>query len=227
MEDDDAPLRNRTTWICCICQQKKTAVKFLGHYKGYGLFGGGTAIRICCRQCEAAFLALPAGQQAFYIQRRCELAFPRGQVIYSLVDPESHLERYIGRTHDQKKRLGKHLQDRTDVPGTWGLDENQKNWYTRANWMHDLHNKGLRPTMAVLREVEIAPMAIEWETRYILHGLQQGWPLVNMESAMETLIARARASQLDFLHCSFESLVHERFIHEKGIEAFVRQFYRH
>jgi hypothetical protein len=139
-------------------------------------------------------------------------------VIYDLVDPESHLVGYIGRTHEQKKRMQKHLKDFADV----GRGE----YYSKATWMYDLHKKGLQPTMKVLREVEIAPMSIEWERRYILHGIQQGWPLTNMEVSAEELVARARASKLDFLHCSFESLVHESFVNDKGIEAFVHAYYR-
>jgi hypothetical protein len=79
--------------------------------------------------------------------------------------------------------------------------------------------------MKVLQEVTIAPKVIEWETRYILHGIQQSWPLTNYEISAERLVASAKASALDFLHCSFESLVHEQFISEHGIEAFVRRFY--
>ena len=207
--------------ICPICSTSTPVYKFLDHYQGYTLFGGGTAIRICCRKCEAAFLALSASNQSFYIRQRCELAFPRGQVIYNLVDPESHLVRYIGRTHDLKKRFQRHLSERSNVPAVL----NEKPYYSRPNWMHDMHSKGLRPTEKILKEVEIAPTAIEWETRYILHGFQQDWPLTNIESAIEELVAKARASQLDFLRCSFESLVHERFVSDDGIEAFVRKFY--
>ncbi len=71
-----------------------------------------------------------------------------------------------------------------------------------------------------------APQAIEWEERYILHGIQQGWPLLNIETTLETLVARTKASQLDFLHCSFEDLAQEKFVHKKGIMAFIRQYYR-
>ncbi len=205
---------------CCICQQKKGF--YLNSYHGYDLWGGGTAIRLFCGECEDAFLALPASRQAFYIRSRCNLAFPPGQVIYAMRDPESHLVRYIGRTHDLKKRFQRHLSERSNIPAI--LNEP---YYSRPNWMYDLFSKGLRPLPPeVIREVEIAPMVIEWETRYILHGFQQGWPLTNIESAMETLIAQVKASRLDFLHCSFEDLVQEGFIHENGIEAFVRKFYR-
>jgi len=206
---------------CCVCQQKMGY--FLGHYQGYAPWGGGTAIRLFCYKCgEKGFLSLSPSQQAFYIRSRCDLVFPRGQVIYGLVDPESHLVRNVGRTHTPTKRMSAHLRDRRED----FADVGNGPYYSKATWMNDLRIKGLRPTMKILREVEVAPMVIEWERRYILHGIQQGWPLTNMEVSSEGLVTRARASQLDFLHCSFESLVHENFVHEKGIEAFVHAYYR-
>jgi hypothetical protein len=176
-------------------------------------------IYLYCRPCEKAFLALSASQQTFYIRSRCDLVFPRGQVVYVLRDVEI---RYVGRTHEQKRRMQKHLKDCYE--GLTCIGDHQ--YYGRANWMHDLQMKGIQPTMEVLYDVEIAPQVIEWERRYILHGLQQGWQLTNHESSIETLVARARASQLDFLRCSFESLVEEKFVSEHGIEAFVRRYYR-
>lgn len=210
--------------ICLICQERKLQFDFVDHHQDYVLRRDGHNIYLYCRSCEEAFLALPASHQTFSIQSRCNLVFPRGQVIYGLIDPESHLVRNVGRTHLPTKRLGQHLRERHNRIVTVGEDE--KPWYTKANWMYDLHMKGLRPTMEIFREVEVAPLVIEWEKRYILYGLQQGWPLVNHEASSEELVARARSSQLDFLRCSFESLVRERFAHDKGIEAFVRTFYR-
>lgn len=208
--------------ICLVCQEQKLYLAFARSHRGYGLRRDGHNIYLYCRSCEQAFLALPEAQQAFYIRARCNLVFPSGQVIYGLADPESHLIRNIGRTHLPTKRLAAHLRDRHE-----GLtDVGTARYYSKANWMHDLHVKGLRPTMEVLKEVEIAPMCIEWERRYILHGIQQGWPLTNVETIDEGLLACAKASTLDFLHCSFESLVQERFARENGIEAFVRAFYR-
>jgi hypothetical protein len=211
---------------CSLCGQKKHWRTFTGRYKGYPLVRDGTYIYLCCRDCEPAFLALPISQQAFYIRARCNLAFPPGQVIYGLVDPESYLVRNVGRTAQPKKRLQEHLQDQSDRQPVIMSHGQPKSYYSKANWMHDLYAKGKTPTMKILQEVEVAPTVIEWERRYILHGIQQGWPLVNIESAMDDLVTAARTSQLDFLHCSFEDLVQERFVLEKGIEAFVHQFYR-
>lgn len=103
---------------------------------------------------EAAFLELPTSQQAFYIRARCDLVFPPGQVIYALVDPESHLVRNVGRTHTPTKRFGQHLRHRREE--LINVSEG-KLYYSKANWMHDLHSKGLHPTMEILREVEVCP----------------------------------------------------------------------
>jgi hypothetical protein len=100
---------------CCVCQQKKG--NLLGHYQGYALYGGGTAIRLYCHKCEKEFLGLPIGQQAFYIRSRCNLAFPSGQISYGLTD-ETDTIYYIGRTSDQKRRFQDHLKDVADVAVT-------------------------------------------------------------------------------------------------------------
>jgi hypothetical protein len=216
--------RNARSVPCCVCQQKKGFA--LNTYQGYHLWGGGTAIRLHCNgtACEQAFMALPISQQAFYIRSRCNLAFPQGQVIYKLVDPETRDIRYIGRTHTPSKRLNKHMRDRSDVPFLVGPEE--KPYYTRANWVHDLHCKGLVPAMEIVKHIEVAPTVIEWETRYILHGLQQGWPLVNIESANDDKVAEAKVCTLDFLNDSFDALVQAGFFHSDGIEAFVYAYYR-
>ena len=41
------------------------------------------------------------------------------------------------------------------------------NYYTRANWIHDLHEHGLVPGVKELMAVEIAPTTIERERRHI------------------------------------------------------------
>jgi len=33
----------------------------------------------------------------------------------------------------------------------------------------------LEPSMKIIKYVDISPKAPEWERRYILHGIQQGW----------------------------------------------------
>src|SRR5258708_16009438 len=213
----------RQKWICCMCQEKKRAGEFASKHQGYDLFGGGTAIRLYCRKCKEAFLGLPRGHQSFYIRSRCDEPFPAGQMIYSLIDPESHLVRYIGRTHDLKKRFQRHLSERSNEPAVL----NGIQYYSRSNWMYDLFSKGLRPSPPdVVNEVRIAPAVIEWETRYILHGFQQDWPLVNIESAVDDFVARAKASTLDFLDVPFDALLREGFFREDGIEAFVHAHYR-
>src|SRR5258708_38623729 len=129
----------------------------------------------------------------------------------------------MGRTHDLKERFQRHLRERSNVPAVL----NGIQYYSRANWMYDLFSEGRKPSPPeVVKEVKIAPTVIEWETRYILHGFQQDWPLVNIESAIDAFVSRAKASTLDFLNASFDPLVREGFFHEDGIEAFIHAYYR-
>lgn len=203
--------------VCCVCGEQKLYLDFPHQHQDYSLRADGANIYLYCHACKKAFLALPASQQALYIQSRCNRTFLSGQVIYGLVCPETQSVRYIGRTHLPAKRLGQHLKDRSE--------HFEEPYYTRANWMHDLHAKGLQPTMETLMEVQSAPTVLEWEHRYILHGIQQRWNLVNNEVAVQELVARTRSSHLDFLRCSFDDLVRERFASGKGTQAFVRTFY--
>jgi hypothetical protein len=197
---------------------------FLSHYDGYALCGNGTWISLCCKGCESAFRALPPRQQRMYIHACCQRSFPSGQVIYAEVDPETGDIRYIGRTNKPKRRHAQHLGDVSPAAGQWGSE--RQAWYTRRNWMHALSEKGVTPSMQILQTVEVSPFVVEWEQRYIWHGIQQGWKLLNMETMDTRLVARVKASLLDFLQVPFEILVQQCFFSSYGLEAFLHRWYQ-
>lgn len=200
---------------CCLCQRKTARQDFLSHYEGYALSGNGAWISLCCRGCEATFGALAPALQQRWIAQRCQRSFPSGQVIYAEVDPQTGEIRYIGRTSRPKRRHAQHVSDVAPVAGPW---------YTRRNWMHTLAQQGLAPSMQVLHPVEVSPLVLAWERRYILHGLQQGWPLLNNEMMDAELVARVKASSNDFLQAPFQLLVQQHFFAVHGLEAFLHQW---
>jgi len=209
---------------CCLCQRKTSRRNFLSQIRGYALSGNGAALSLCCQACEADFLTLSDVQQSLSIRSCCQNTFPDGQVIYAEVDPETQEIRYIGRTGKPKRRHAQHLSDRSSREGQWGPKRTV--WYTRRNWMQALAEKALTPSMKILHAVETAPLVLEWEQRFIFHGLQQGWNLLNWETMDTELVTHARASYIDFFTIPFEVLVQQRFFSPYGLIAFLHRWYQ-
>lgn len=217
-------LLERRLHPCCLCQKKTPRCNFLSHFDGYVLSGNGTAISLCCKGCEEAFLELSELQQRMFIRLCCQRTFPTGQVIYAEVDPETHEVRYIGRTGRPERRHAQHLRDASPTVRLWGAAK--KAWYTRGNWIQALSDKGLKPSMQIFQTIEISPLVVEWEQRYIWHGIQQGWRLLNGETMDEGLVARIKAASFDFLKVPFEMLVQQHFFSSRGLAAFLRSWYQ-
>ena len=76
--------------------------------------------------------------------------------------------------------------------------------------------------MHILHSVAVSPLVVEWEQRYIWHGMQQGWRLLNAQTMDEGLVARVNAARFDFLQVPFEILVQQHFFSRNGLEAFLR-----
>ncbi len=206
---------------CCLCQQKVLRRDFLSSYAGYALCGYGTCISLCCQRCETTFSRLSSPRQRQLIHVCCQRTFPPGQVIYAEVDPETEEIRYLGRTGNPRRRHAQHLDDITPTEGQWGAE--RRAWYTRSNWMYALVEKGLEPSMHI-STIERSPLVVEWEQRFIWHGIQQGWRLLNVETMDDGLTARVRASSLNFLQVSFEQLVQQGFFSSHGLAAFLRMW---
>jgi hypothetical protein len=217
-------LRERQQLACCLCQRKTPRRDFLSRYDGYALCGDGVYLSLCCKRCEAAFRALSDSRQWLYIDACCQRTFPPGQVIYAEVDPETGEIRYVGRTSRPKRRHAQHLDDASSVAGRWGTE--RRAWYTCSNWIYTLAQKGLSPSMQILYNVDVSPLVVEWEQRYIWHGIQQGWDLLNVETMDAALVARIRASRLDFLTAPFEMLVQQRFFSPHGLVALLHRWYQ-
>jgi hypothetical protein len=217
-------LRERHQLACCLCQQKTSRRNFLSSYEGYALCGDGACISLCCQGCASAFRALSPSQQGMYIHACCQRSFPSGQVIYAEVDPEAGEIRYVGRTGKPQRRHAQHLNDASPTSVQWGAE--RKAWYTRSNWVHALSEKGLTPSMQILQNVEVSSLVVEWEQRFIWHGIQRGWKLLNGEAMDETLVARVKAARFDFLQVPFDLLVLQQFFSSHGLAAFLHKWHQ-
>lgn len=221
-------MREKQQIPCVLCGQGMRNV--LMRFDDYHLYGGGTKINLCCLSCQPAFQALPKAKQRFYIRARVNLAFPSSQVIYAEVDPLTREKRYIGRTKHAARRHSQHkLNIHAERPilrfYDWKKEQYVETaWYSRANWMYDLAQQGFSPKQHILLDVQPAAYVIEYETRYILHAIQQGWPILNVE-AQRPSAEQVRSSTLDFLHASFADLVDDGWFMRDGIESFIRAWY--
>jgi len=64
------------------------------------------------------------------------------QFIYGLIDPETNLIRYVGKTNNLKSRFNKHLSEC-----------NKKGFWTPKNkWIRSLKERGLSPIMSIIEE---------------------------------------------------------------------------
>ncbi|MBA2394326.1 MAG: hypothetical protein H0V70_16480 [Ktedonobacteraceae bacterium] len=219
-----AALLERRMPVCCLCQKRVVHRNFLATFNGYILCGDGIAFSLCCEDCAMAFHKLSSAQQDIYIHACCQRTFPMGQVIYAEVDPLTDEIRYVGRTGRPERRHAQHLCDRSAIAGQWGAQKTA--CYTRRNWMQALVEQGLQPSMQILYHVGISPLVLEWEQRFIWHGMQQGWRLLNWETMDENLVARVRTAHYNFLQTPFELLVEQHFFAANDLVAFLHTRYQ-
>lgn len=89
--------------------------------------------------------------------------------IYALIDPLSHMIRYIGVTKHIKLRFRQHL---------YCNDSNDSNHRKNA-WIRGLQAKGLRPELAIIEHVEGKYYAKRREDYWIAYYRDLGMPLTN------------------------------------------------
>lgn len=214
-----AAVQQQRQVACCLCQKKTSRRDFLSHYEEYALCGAGTWISLCCQGCEESFKGLSENRQEYLIRLCCQRAFPAGQVIYAEVAPQTGEIRYIGRTGRPQRRHRQHLKDASS--GVEGCGIQGTAYYSLGAWISALSEKGLEPSMCILQTIADSALVVEWEQRYIWHAMQQGWRILNVETANEVLLARIKASPLDFLRTPFEQLVRQGFFPSHGLVAFL------
>ena len=92
--------------------------------------------------------------------------------------------------------------------------------------MYALLEKGLTPSMQILQNIAVSPLVVEWEQRFIWHGMQRGWKLLNGEAMDETLVARTQEARFDFLQVPFELLVQQQFFSSHSLAAFLHKWHQ-
>lgn len=89
--------------------------------------------------------------------------------IYFLHDPENYSKGYIGRSRSPKSRFQKHISD--DKLSTWTPT-------FKRTWIRSLLNKGLRPIMMIIDEVDNLDGNF-WERHYVSLFRSWGFELKN------------------------------------------------
>ena len=135
-------------------------------------------------------------------ERESELPRLLGQQsIYTLDCPVTGHARYVGRTNNPKRRLTDHKGDYFDMEGH----------KDKRVWIACLREQGLSPRMTIVeKSVDPPEWAAVRELQWLLHYLQQGALLTNIEAAPAThphLVRLLPTIQADLLNEPVGSLV--------------------
>lgn len=142
--------RNRQIYpLCPMCSAPTRLWDFLREYRGYHL----DLIKVCCKQCIPAFLALPESAQLEQLRRAMVKAYGDTAVIYALQYDEQFPCQHIGRTKRYERRMAEYKQD----------------WY-----------KEIKRHFA-LQQLSFGPLSMEYESRWMMHALKCRWPIDNFE----------------------------------------------
>lgn len=85
--------------------------------------------------------------------------------IYALIEPDTRLIRYIGKSIRPLARLRAHIND--------------KSICHRTNWIKSLKERGLEPALLIIEEIIGEWPWQEAEMFWIAYAKKHGWPLVN------------------------------------------------
>jgi len=115
-------------------------------------------------------------------------------LIYTLTCPLLGMVRYVGIT---MQSLNKRLQGH--VRGDSGTKR-------KNDWIEALKQHDLKPVIALVSEAPNEQQAKRAEMQYILHYIQQGYPLVNGEAMDSQLVLDTQNSMINFLEASEEEI---------------------
>lgn len=89
--------------------------------------------------------------------------------IYILIDPETNMVRYVGKSNNPNKRLYQHII----------RSKNSKGHSHKINWIKSLDVKGLKPIISIIDEVKYEDWEIS-ESYWIAQFKQWGFKLTNL-----------------------------------------------
>lgn len=194
MSNEEKRKRNRAVYpICQLCQQPAHYRDFIFRHRGLTA----DTIKICCKPCVGQFNTLPEEKQREFIRLACVVTYGPEQYIYQIVNPETRVPFYVGRSKNAAKRFKQHMRELTR-PNDTSMFLPEEKLYSSHDMMRDLMARGLTPGLVIIERVTPGAAAVEREIRHILNGIQRAWPLLNMEAYKPEVQEMARAA-LDFL----------------------------
>jgi hypothetical protein len=86
--------------------------------------------------------------------------------IYILIDPETNIVKYVGKSNNPKRRFGRHLSRKTNA--------------RKQQWLNALKNKDLKPELLIIDNVNNSEWEF-WEYHYINLYKSWGFDLLNLQ----------------------------------------------
>lgn len=128
--------------------------------------------------------------------------------VYALIDPRDNAVRYIGITHDVYQRMRQHSR----CIG----DNEQKN-----AWIQELQDLQLMFHMHVIEQVSTVEKALERESYWIHHYLQQGIPLLNISGTKlpepsQTNVTPTRPQRVGFIRYSSAKFLYKLYFPDEN-----------
>jgi hypothetical protein len=227
MESDQLSIvcLSKNTYECPLCQELKHAHEFSLEINSFAA----SDARLFCGDCLDVFNAMPNRERSYFLRSRFEAFYGAVQYIYGLVDPNTNLVRYIGRTKDLKKRFREHLRRgkltrwRKKLPIICECYEYKSpvpSGYRSKSWIADLARMDKVPILQVLETVKPGVFVCEREMRWVSYQIQLGVPLLNVEDSSENVRNLVRGYDESFLTLPMEQLVKDGFVDQMYLLCF-------
>ncbi len=112
--------------------------------------------------------------------------------VYELIDPQTGETGYVGITNNPNLRYQQHLG---------GRDRNGR----KNAWLQQLLAEGVEPEMSILETVDDKRHALERETYWIRHLIQQGIRLTNIKGVHLTNVRKAEKPETGIYYTASEA----------------------
>ena len=105
--------------LCLMCNTKKSYHLFESRYRGYDI----ADFRMICKDCSPTFKRLPTIEAMEYIRLACLRYYGEKHYVYTLMESDTTITRYVGRTKYPNRRMQQHLRHMHDETYTEAMQK--------------------------------------------------------------------------------------------------------